>query len=183
MQNPRKSQKLKKTNLLDTSWTQHWSTLEVACAQLGRSFHWNRSTLTTQSSLFSAWQLHTRTSSLPATTPGRNDAMQQKQVDWCFHPESSMHCTNVLQSDRERESGKETTVIMFLWFGNTLWNAHAQTTFHTEQRSLAISWCKQQNITEPRPGTHDSLQSSAAQTLSLNEEKTGSFDHVRNPLL
>ena len=50
MQNPRKSQKLKKTNLLDTSWTQHWSTLEVACAQLGRSFHWNRSTLTTQSS-------------------------------------------------------------------------------------------------------------------------------------
>ena len=49
MQNPRKSQKLKKTNLLDTSWTQHWSTLEVACAQLGRSFHWNRSTLTTQS--------------------------------------------------------------------------------------------------------------------------------------
>ena len=39
-----------KTNLLDTSWTQHLSTLEVVCAQLGRSFHWNRSTLTTQSS-------------------------------------------------------------------------------------------------------------------------------------
>ena len=52
MQNPRKNQKLKKTNLLDTSWTQHWSTLEVACAQLGRSFHWNRSTLTTQSTGF-----------------------------------------------------------------------------------------------------------------------------------
>ena len=43
-----KVKKLKKTNLLDTNWTQHWSTLEVACAQLGRSFHWNRSTLTTQ---------------------------------------------------------------------------------------------------------------------------------------
>ena len=46
----KKSKTEKKTNLLDTSWTQHWSTLEVACAQLGRSFHWNRSTLTTQSS-------------------------------------------------------------------------------------------------------------------------------------
>ena len=45
----KKSKTEKKTNLLDTSWTQHWSTLEVACAQLGRSFHWNRSTLTTQS--------------------------------------------------------------------------------------------------------------------------------------
>ena len=47
----KKSKTEKKTNLLDTSWTQHWSTLEVACAQLGRSFHWNRSTLTTQSTL------------------------------------------------------------------------------------------------------------------------------------
>ena len=43
----KKSKNWKKTNLLDTSWTQHC--LEVACAQLGRSFHWNRSTLTTQS--------------------------------------------------------------------------------------------------------------------------------------
>ena len=51
---PTKKSKIekKKTNLLDTSWTQHWSTLEVACAQLGRSFHWNRSTLTTQSTFW-----------------------------------------------------------------------------------------------------------------------------------
>ena len=49
----KKSKTEKKTNLLDTSWTQHWSTLEVACAQLGRSFHWNRSTLTTQCIIYS----------------------------------------------------------------------------------------------------------------------------------
>ena len=54
---PTKKSKTEKTNLLDTSWTQHWSTLEVACAQLGRSFHWNRSTLTTQSIPFTQPQI------------------------------------------------------------------------------------------------------------------------------
>ena len=47
--NPVKSQQTEKHELaFDTGWTQHWSSLEVAAAQLGRSFHWNRSTLTTQ---------------------------------------------------------------------------------------------------------------------------------------
>ena len=54
MQKPREESTnwKKKTNLLDTSWTQHLSTLEVVCAQLGRSFHWNRSTLTMQGTVF-----------------------------------------------------------------------------------------------------------------------------------